>query len=41
MTRRDWLDFCEAVGVRWEDLPESLSAVVEVGNLTELVPSNF
>lgn len=26
MTRQDWLNFCDAVGVKWEDLPESLSA---------------
>lgn len=40
MTRRDWLDFCAAVGVKWEDLPENLSApALEVG-LSELASSN-
>jgi transcriptional regulator with XRE-family HTH domain len=29
MTRQDWLNFCEAINVRWEDLPESLSVLVE------------
>lgn len=30
MTREDWLNFCDAIGVKWEDLPRSLSALVEI-----------
>ncbi|MCC3405060.1 MAG: helix-turn-helix transcriptional regulator [Microcoleus sp. PH2017_10_PVI_O_A] len=30
MTRKDWLDLCEALNVRWDDLPVSLSSFVEV-----------
>lgn len=30
MTREDWLNFCEAIGVKWEELPRSLSDVVEI-----------
>lgn len=29
MTREDWLDLCEALNVRWEELPRSLSGFVE------------
>jgi hypothetical protein len=39
MTRRDWLDFCEAVGVSWEDLPKNLSATVEGTELLALTSS--
>lgn len=38
MTRQDWLDFCRAVNVRWEDLPASLSdSVEESGSLPDLI----
>lgn len=40
MTRRDWLDFCEAVGVKWEDLPENLSAPALESELAELAPNH-
>ncbi len=40
MTRQDWLDFCEAVGVRWDDLPKNLSATIEGPELIELTPSH-
>ena len=30
MTREDWLNFCDAIGVKWEELPRSLSDVVEI-----------
>jgi len=30
MTREDWMNFCEAVGVKWEELPKSLSEIVEI-----------
>lgn len=41
MTRQDWLDFCRAVNVRWEDLPASLSVPVEEvgGGLPDLILS--
>jgi transcriptional regulator with XRE-family HTH domain len=26
MTRQDWLNFCAAIGIPWEKLPQSLSA---------------
>lgn len=28
MTRQEWADFCEAIGIRFEDLPKNLSAWV-------------
>ena len=39
MTRQDWLDFCEAVGVPWEDLPKSLSDLVNENGAPELLVS--
>ena len=30
MTRADWLNLCDALNVRWDDLPVSLSCFVEV-----------
>ena len=29
MTREDWLDLCEALNVRWEELPRTLAGFVE------------
>ncbi|MEG5173235.1 helix-turn-helix transcriptional regulator [Microcoleus sp. B3-D7] len=29
MTREDWLDLCEALNVRWEDLPRTLAGFVD------------
>lgn len=29
MTREDWLDLCEALSIRWEDLPRNLAGFVE------------
>lgn len=40
MTRQDWLDFCEAVGVPWEDLPKNLSATAEDTELLALTPTH-
>lgn len=40
MTRKDWLDFCEAVGVKWEDLPENLSTPALESGLPKLVSNN-
>jgi len=40
MTRQDWLDFCEAVGVPWENLPKNLSVTVQDVELSELTPSH-
>lgn len=31
MTRQDWIDFCEAVGVPFEQLPRQLSVLVSSG----------
>jgi transcriptional regulator with XRE-family HTH domain len=39
MTRQDWLDFCEAINVRWEDLPKSLSDLVGDNETPELIAS--
>jgi len=29
MTREDWLDLCDALNVRWEELPRTLAGFVE------------
>jgi DNA-binding transcriptional regulator YiaG len=29
MTREDWLDLCDALNVRWEELPRNLAGFVE------------
>jgi len=41
MTRQDWLDFCDAVNVPWENLPKSLSDLVNENETPELAISKL
>lgn len=37
MTRQDWIDFCEAINVRWDELPKSLSDLANENEASKLV----